>query len=367
VTGAAGGAPPAGRDDIRCVVWDLDGTLLAGVLLEHPGSAAPEPRPGVREVVARLHERGIVQSIASRNPPRLAGAAVRAGRWPAPFVAPQFGWTAKSDSVHRIAAALDLRTSTMAFVDDDPYERAEVAAALPDVLVLSPQDVAGALEWPRFRPAVVTDESRRRAENYRRAQQRDLAAQGFGGSRAQFRRHCRTTVSVRDAVAADVARLRELSVRTSRFNSDASAWPADAFRERLASPTHRTVCVRLRDRFADDGLVGAAVVALGSPAWQVELLMMSCRATGRGVIDVLLAWVERCAARHGAEAVQVPVRVNERNVPLRLALLAGGFRPAGERAGDGQAARDGTPAMFVRASMDAAAAFPDGIRVVGQR
>jgi methoxymalonate biosynthesis protein len=361
VTAAAGTASHAGRDDIRCVVWDLDGTLLAGVLLEHAGAAPPEPRPGVRDVVAHLHERGIVQSIASRNPPRLAAGAVRAERWPAPFVAPQFGWTAKSASLRRIGAALDLRTATMAFVDDDPYERAEVTAALPDVLVLPPEDIAAALEWPRFRPVVVTDEGRRRAENYRRAQQRDLAARGFAGSRAQFRRHCRTTVSVRDARATDLARLQELSVRTSRFNSDASAWPADAFRERLASPTHRTVCVRLRDRFADDGLVGAAVVALGSPAWQVELLMMSCRATGRGVIDVLLAWVERCAAHHGAEGLQVPVRVNDRNVPLRLALLAAGFRATGLRAGG-----DGTPAVFVRDGLDAAATFPDGITVVGQ-
>ena len=44
----------------------------------------------------------------------------------------------------------------LAFVDDDPYERAEVSAVLPQVLVLSPEAGADAAGWPEFRPAVGT-------------------------------------------------------------------------------------------------------------------------------------------------------------------------------------------------------------------
>jgi predicted enzyme involved in methoxymalonyl-ACP biosynthesis len=58
----------------------------------------------------------------------------------------------------------------------------------------------------------------------------------------------------------------------------------------------------------------------------VELLMMSCRAMGRGAIDALLAWLARVAAGAGATALRVPTRLDERNVPLRLALAAAGFR-----------------------------------------
>jgi predicted enzyme involved in methoxymalonyl-ACP biosynthesis len=70
----------------------------------------------------------------------------------------------------------------------------------------------------------------------------------------------------------------------------------------------------------------------------VTLLMMSCRAMGRGVIEALLAWLARSAARGGAQALAVPCLVTPRNVPLRLALAAAGFRapetPEGPSAGN---------------------------------
>lgn len=47
---------------------------------------------------------------------------------------------------------------------------------------------------------------------------------------------------------------------------------------------------------------------------------------GRGVIDALLAWLAGTAARGGATALAVPCLVSPRNVPLRLALTAAGFR-----------------------------------------
>jgi hypothetical protein len=57
--------------------------------------------------------------------------------------------------------------------------------------------------------------------------------------------------------------------------------------------------------------------------------MMSCRAMGRGVIDALLAWLIRSAAGHGARTLELPSVLNARNVPLRLALAAAGFRAPG--------------------------------------
>jgi predicted enzyme involved in methoxymalonyl-ACP biosynthesis len=60
--------------------------------------------------------------------------------------------------------------------------------------------------------------------------------------------------------------------------------------------------------------------------WTVTLLMMSCRAMGRGVIEALLAWLTGAAARGGARALVVPCLISPRNVPLRLALAAAGFR-----------------------------------------
>jgi FkbH-like protein len=97
----------------------------------------------------------------------------------------------------------------------------------------------------------------------------------------------------------------------------------------IESPVHQVTTVRLADRFGDDGLVGGCVADTAvEGTWTVTLLMMSCRAMGRGVIEALLAWLARSAAQGGAAVLAVPCLASPRNVPLRLALAGSGFRAA---------------------------------------
>ena len=155
-------------------------------------------------------------------------------------------------------------------------------------------------------------------------------------------------MTIAAATPADVPRLHELAARTRQFNSaGAGHGTEDWFRRMLAARDRYVVTVRLRDAFGDDGMVGGCVIvqaaegagdaagagdtadlrdAAGAETWTVPLLMMSCRAMGRGVIDALLAWLVRQAARSGAGGLRIPCVANGHNVPLRLALAAAGFR-----------------------------------------
>lgn len=312
---------------VKCVIWDLDNTLLSGVYLES-GQQPPPPDPALTAVAVELGTRGIIHAVASRNPPEAARYAAAATGLQ--FAAAECGWGSKSDSVRRIVADLGLTPDAVAFVDDDPYERAEVSFAIPQVLVLSPEDMPDAAGWPEFSPATVTAEARRRGEMYAQRRRRQEEARTFAGSRADFLRYCATDVRIARAGPQDVPRLRELSVRTHQFNTRGEAVPEPELERLVGSPAHRVAAVRLSDRFGDDGLVGASVTEPGpGGAWTVTLLMMSCRAMGRGVIEALLAWLSRAAARDGAASLTVPCLVSPRNVPLRLALAGTGFRAAG--------------------------------------
>jgi methoxymalonate biosynthesis protein len=297
--------------------------------------------------------------VASRNPPEAAAYAAQAAGLD--FAAAECGWGSKSDSVRRIAADLGLAPDAVAFVDDDAYERAEVSFAVPEVLVLSPEDMADAVGWPEFSPPTVTAEARRRGEMYAQRRRRQEEARAFSGSRADFLRYCGTDIRITRAVAADVPRLHELSVRTHQFNTRGEAVTEAELGRLVRSAAHRVAVVRLSDRFGDDGLVGASVVepsvvepsvvepSVVEPSvvesgmadhgvvdhgpgqdWTVTLLMMSCRAMGRGVIEVLLTWLVRSAACAGAASLTVPCLVTPSNVPLRLALAGAGFRAAEE-------------------------------------
>jgi len=324
---------------VKCVIWDLDNTLLSGVFLESP-DRPPAADPAMLAAAATLRDRGVIHAIASRNPPEAAAHATRVTGLD--FAAAECGWGPKSDAVRRIVAGLDIGADAVAFVDDDLYERAEVSLAVPEALVLSPEDMAEAVGWPEFSPGLVTAEARRRGQMYAQRRLRLQEARSFAGSRDEFLRYCATEVVIGPATDADVPRLHELSVRTHQFNTAGEAMSETALRELVASPAHQVTTVRLRDRFGDDGLVGGSVVERGAGRdWRVTLLMMSCRAMGRGVIEALLAWLARSAGRGGAATLAVPCLVSPRNTPLRLALSGSGFRAA-------ESGRPGQPAAVFR-------------------
>lgn len=325
---------------IKCVIWDIDNTLLDGVYLE----SGAEPPPASQVLVPVLRElaaRGILQALASRNPPEAAGyVAALTG---VDFAAAECGWDAKPDAIGRILAELDFAADAVAFVDDEALERAEVSYALPQLLVLSPEDAAEMAGWPGFSPAVVTAEARRRAAMYAARRRREQEARAFGGSRDDFLRHCRTRVVIGPAAAADAPRLHELSERTHQLNSAGAGIGQHEIAGLIGAPQRQVVTVRLSDAFGDDGLVGGCVIDTSEPSsWRVPMLMMSCRALGRGVIDALLGWLCRAAAAGGTAQVAVPCLVTARNVPLRIALSRAGFRAGAGAAGTDPGGTGGT-------------------------
>jgi len=347
----------SGPVPVKCVVWDIDNTLLTGVFLE-AGDRPPAADPVLAAVLAELGGRGILHALASKNPPAAAEHTAAVTGWQ--FAAAECGWGRKSDALTKIAATLGLGVDTLAFVDDDPVERAEVASALPQVRVLTPAEATEAAGWPEFSPPVVTAEARRRGQLYAERRQRQAARQSFGGTRDEFLRSVGTDVSIAPASRSDLPRLAELAARTRQFNSAAGqrqappgVVPPDWFAGLLADRATDVLTVRLQDSFGDDGLVGACVIDRGDPAaWTVRLLMISCRAMGRGVAEALLAWLTRRAASQGAQALRVPCTIDERNLPLRLALAGAGFRaasqvPAGPATGPVPAGAPASPAAAV--------------------
>jgi FkbH-like protein len=333
------GLVPAGL--VKVVVWDLDGTLWPGVALE--SDALPEPYPDAVRALDTLAARGILVSVASRNPAEIGELVERsplAGR----FVAAQYGWGRKVDALRRVAAQLDLRLDALAFVDDDPMERADVERTLPEVTVLAPDEVAEALSWPEFDPGPVTAAARSRLDSYRQRERRRAARSGFDGSEEDFLRWCDLRATLRRAGPADTDRLAELARRTTQYNSTGVELPGGG----------EAVVLTLADRFGDDGLVGVAAVSTpDGPEWTVDLVAVSCRAGGRGAVPVLLTGVARLARSRRAERLLVPCRLTERNVPVRLGLKQAGFAAAG---------RTGDTAVYARDLADPPA-YPDWIAV----
>lgn len=333
--------PSPGRP-VKCLVWDLDGTVWGGIQAEGDALVL---RPEALAVMGELAGRGIVQSVASRNDPaagaRLLESPALAGR----FVAPQIGWEPKDVALRKIAGELNIGLDTLAFVDDSPFERAAVAAVLPEVLVLAPADLPGLAARPEFAGGPGTAEAAARTRHYQEEAARRAAERDFAGDRARFLESCAMVLTVRPATPADLPRLDEMVARTNQLNSTGYRYPPAETARRVADPAGYLVPVaRLRDRFGDYGLIGAALVARrpGLDGWLVELLMLSCRVEGRGIPAALVRLVLDQAAGAGVRTVEMLYRRNPQNLPMAVLLRALGFRSIATPPPDAPAAAGAT-------------------------
>ena len=337
--GRAQAAKPAGEEilaspaerkrSVKVLVWDLDDTLWLGTLLEGDDLVV---RPGVAEVIQTLDRRGILQSVASKGEAEPALAKLAELGLADCFLAPQIRWSPKSEALRVLSRTFNLDLDSFAFIDDQAYERAEVASALPSVLVLAPDALDDLLERAEFSPRFVTDESAQRRRMYQAEIARAQAEDSFAGPPEAFSASLGMVFSVAPARVEDLKRAEELTIRTNQLNSTGISYSFDELLGFLTRDDHDLVVAELEDRFGCYGKVGLALVEKHSGLWRVRLVLMSCRVLARGAGSLLLSYLLAKARQAGAR-VQADCRATGRNRLMRVALGFAGFRSI-EKRGD---------------------------------
>jgi methoxymalonate biosynthesis protein len=337
--GTAGGAGRAGdgaADLVKCLVWDLDGTLWQG------SPAAGEPvrlAPAVLDVVRTLDRRGVLQSVAGRNDPGLAWARLEQLGVADYLVLPRLGWGPKSAAVRAIAAGLGLAERSMAYVDDEPAECAEVARHVPDVRCYPAGRVPALPRLPEFSPTTITLDARRRRERYQAGFRRKAARSGFTGPAEEFLRSLGLTMLVGPATGADLPRVAELTGAGLELSASGPALPWPQLRALLADPRHRLLLVTMTDRFGPHGAVGFALLHRHPTVWHLKLLITSCRVVSFGTNGVLMDWLLDRAAAAGVHLV-ADFQPTDRN---QLMAVAYRFAGLAEHGCDCQAGLDPAP------------------------
>ncbi len=311
---------------IKCLVWDLDDTLWQGTLLEGDQVWLPD---AVRRVIVELDTRGVLHSVASKNDREIAWERLEHLGIDGYFVLPEIGWGPKSDSVRRIADRLNFAHRAVAFIDDQPMERAEVSFHLPDVRCYPAERASMLPELPEFSPAVATVDSRHRRQMYQAGFRRDAERAEFTGPDEDFLRSLELVMRIGRATEEDLSRVEELTVRTSQMNATGVHYSATTLRGLLADPRHEVLVVTLTDRFGPHGAVGILLLEKHPPdkhpaVWHLKLLATSCRVVSFGAGSTILNWLINQAA--GAHAhVVADFRGTDRNRMMEVAYRFAGF------------------------------------------
>jgi FkbH-like protein len=324
-SGPSAASPLPSAKPAKVVVWDLDETLWTGVLVED-GLEGVRLRPEAVAAIKMLDERGVLQSVASKNNPAEALAALSAFGLADYFLHPQIHWNPKSGSLAALAGALNLSLDSFVFIDDQPFERAEVEAAHPAVRTLPHTAAATLADHPWF-DLPVTIESRRRRALYREEAHRTEAYETAGSDYAGFLRASEIKLAIDRLAPDDVERVFELSQRTNQLNFTGRKYHRDEVRALLASKTGDVgLCLRCSDRFGDYGLIGFAVVDCAKG--RVSELFMSCRVQRKRVEHAFFAWLGWGMAQRGATDMGVAYAATGRNGAALDMLQALGFAPS---------------------------------------
>jgi FkbH-like protein len=332
--------PLSGRT-AKVLVVDLDNTLWGGVIgedgmagievgAEYPGSAYQS----LQRALLDLSRKGILLAACSKNNfddameaiEKHPGMLLRAKH----FAAVRINWTDKSQNLREIAEELNVGVDSLAFLDDNPVEREQIRAALPEVTVINlPKDpleyAAIVRSSPVFERLTLSSEDQRRTEMYAAQRERAGAEQTFQ-SKEDFFRYLEQEAELEPASELTFGRVAQLTQKTNQFNLTTRRYTEPQIATLAKLEDWHVFSIKVRDRFGDHGLVGVAIAHDQGEQCEVDTFLLSCRVIGRTVETALLAYLARSAAQRGRKQLVGWFLPTKKNAPARDFYPQHGFK-----------------------------------------
>ena len=324
----------------KALVVDLDNTIWGGVIgedgmngiklsPEYPGAAYQE----LQRAMLDLSRRGILLAICSKN--NLDDAMEALEKHPGMLLRPQhfsamrINWNDKPQGLREIAAELNIGLESLAFLDDNPFEREQVRSALPDVTVIDlPEDplqyAVTLRECPVFERLTLSAEDHQRTFLYGKQRERAQAEQNFQ-SKEDFYRFLEQEAEIAPASPSTLARIAQLTQKTNQFNLTTRRYTEQQVSAMASRSGWEVLSIRVRDRFADQGLVGVAITRDEDGACEIDTFLLSCRVIGRTVETALLSNIAHRAVQRGRISLCGWFFPTRKNAPSREFYSRHGF------------------------------------------
>ena len=303
----------------KVLALDLDNTLWGGVLGE-VGAAGVElgglyPGKSFKELqrsILRLRDQGVILALASKNDADHVDASIREHPEmllrPEVFSATAVNWQPKAQNLRGMAEQLDLGINAFVFLDDSPFERGHVSDEAPEVTVLSSDGdpaylVRTLVSGGWFDTVELTETDRKRPAMYKARAERGEFAGAFGSSE-DYLAALDMNVLIATATEFEVPRIAQMAARTNQFNLTGIRYSQPETAQLVADPEHLVISWAVKDKFGDEGIVGAAWIDRSADTWKVLNFVMSCRVLGRGVELSVIGWLVRQAKAAGASSLE---------------------------------------------------------------
>ena len=324
----------------KCIVLDLDNTLWGGVVGEEglSGIKVGATQAGrsfleFQKHLLSLFQRGVVLAINSKN--NLEDVQKVFREHPdmvlreEHFAAILANWNDKASNLRAIAEELNIGLDSLVFFDDEKINRELVRSELPEVLVVDlPDDPALFSKTLQaihdFNIFQLTEEDKEKGRLYaddRRRQDSQVKATDI----TAYLRSLEMEVEIEEMNNFNLPRLSQLTQKTNQFNMTTRRYTEEHLR-RFHDGGDLILSIRVRDKFGDNGIIGAVIVKKKFDDWFIDTLLLSCRVIGRKIEDALLSYLVRRAKESGVKKIIGQFIPTAKNAPAKDFYKNSGFR-----------------------------------------
>ena len=269
-------------ENIKLVIWDLDETFWKGTLSD--GEIFPIQEN--IDLVKNLTDRGIVNSICSKNDfSRVKEKLEEMDVWDY-FVFPSIDWTPKGNRVLNIISDMNLRSINCLFVDDNVSNLEEVKfIADGNINVTLPEQLSELISDSAF--AGKDDREHTRLKQYKVLEEKN-AARARSVSTEEFLYQSHICVEMIEDCHDQLERIHEMIHRNNQLNFTKNRISQEDVNSIFTDSNIRSGYVKVKDKYGDHGIVGCYAVKGGI----VLQLVFSCRILGMGIEQYVYAMLD---------------------------------------------------------------------------
>ncbi len=327
----------------KVLVLDLDNTLWGGVIGDDGvdriqiGRETPiaEAYTAFQEYCLALRNRGILLAVCSKNTDEIARTGLE---HPSSVLRMEHiscfkaNWSPKHENILEISRELNLGVDSFVFVDDNPAERAIVAAQVPGVAVPNVgSDVslfAEILDAERyFEPASLSREDLERASLYQSNAQR-TTQQGKFADYGEYLDSLEMTAEIDAFRPVYLERIAQLTNKTNQYNLTTARYTLAEIEAAAHSPSAIALYGKLADSFGDNGLISVVLGTRNGDTLDIRLWLMSCRVLKRDMEFAMLDALARRAMDRGIHHLAGTYLPTKKNAMVANHYSRLGFSPA---------------------------------------
>lgn len=245
-------------NELKLVIWDLDGTIWKENIAEGDKLITPND---CAKYVQILVNAGIMNSICSKNDFNNAKFVLqKLGIWDF-FVFPKIGFFSKGQAIKEILNEMHLRPENVLFVDDEVANHREVKFYNHGIKTVKPElleRVLYFLVFKNFQPEKEDSEHKRLAQ-YKLLEKKQQEQKIFG-SNEEFLKQSNITIKFLPLTEDLVNRAYEIITRTNQLNFTKQRISKEEVYNLINDKSLTTKLIQVKDNYGDYGLAGLYVL-----------------------------------------------------------------------------------------------------------